>query len=102
MLDEQVVQVTDELRGQLLLVGRVGIDRLPRLREIVDEARERNDERLAEERGLRAEVTEEQVFGDAGRLGDLASRRAAVVLTSEQCREPRREEVDAAPPSAAA
>ena len=34
--------------------------------------------------GLRAEVAEEQVLGDAGRLGDLAGRRAAVVLTGEQ------------------
>ena len=45
---------------------------------------ERNDERLAEERGLRAEVAEEKVLGNAGRLGDLAGRRAAVVLTREQ------------------
>ena len=36
------------------------------------------------ERGLRAEVAEQQVLGNAGRLGNLASRRAAVVLTREQ------------------
>ena len=84
VLDEQVVQPADELRGQLLLVGFLGNDRHPRLAEVVDETREGHDERLAKERGLRTEVAEQQVLGDAGRLRDLLRGRAAVVLPREE------------------
>ena len=84
MFDEQVVQLSDELARQLLLVGLLGDQRHPGFAEAVDEAREGNNERLAKERGFRTEVTEQQVLRDAGCLGDLAGRRAAVVLTREQ------------------
>ena len=84
VFDEHVVELPDEMPGQLLLVGLLGDDRLPRPAEIVDEAGEGKDEGLAEQRRLRAEVTEEQVFGDAGGLGDFTRRGAAVVLAGEE------------------
>ena len=38
VLDEQVVELTDEPPSQVLLVGLLGDDALPRLAEVVDEA----------------------------------------------------------------
>ncbi len=84
MLDEQVVQFADELFRELLLAGRLRVHRPPRLAEVVNEARERHDECLSEERGFRTEVPKEQVLGHAGRLGDLPRGGAAVVLLGEQ------------------
>src|ERR1700758_1705955 len=49
MLDEQVVELPDELPGQLLLLGLLGDDRLPRSAEFVDEAGEGQDEGLAKQ-----------------------------------------------------
>ena len=84
VLDEHVVELPDELPGQLLFVGLLGNDGLPRPAEVVDEVRERQHEGLPEQAGLGAEVAEQQVLGDAGGLGDLARRGAAVVLPREQ------------------
>ena len=60
MFDEHVVELPDEMAGQLVFVGLLGDDRLPRPAEVVDEAGEGNDQGFAEQGGLRAEVTEEQ------------------------------------------
>ena len=84
MFYEHVVELPDEMPGQLLLVGLLGDDRLPRPPEFVHEAGERYDEGLAEQRRLRTEVAEQQVFGDARGLGDFTRRGAAVVLAGEQ------------------
>ena len=81
---QHVVQSADELPGELFLVGLLGDDGLPRLAEIIDEVRERQHERFAEQSGLRAEMAEEQILGDTGGLGDLAGRGAAVILAREQ------------------
>src|ERR1700751_5652264 len=84
MLDEYVVELSDEKPGQLLFVGFLGNDGLPRLAEAVDEACEGQHEGFPEHPGLRAEVTEQQVLADSGRLGDFARRRAPVVATGKQ------------------
>ena len=84
MFDEYVVELSDETPGQLLLAGLIRNDRLSRPAEIVDEAGEGHDEGLTEQRRLRTEVTEQQVFGDAGGLSDFPCRGAAVVLPGEE------------------
>ena len=84
MFDEHVVELPDEEPRQLFLVGFLGNDGLPRLTESVDEVRERQHQGFPKQSGLRAEVTEEQVFADAGGLGDLARGGAAVILAGEQ------------------
>ena len=84
MFDENVVELTDEMPGQLLLVGFLGDDGLPRLAEIVDEVREREHERFSEQSGLRPEVAKQQILADSGRLGDFTRRRAPVVLAGEK------------------
>ena len=72
------------MSSQLLLVGLLGDHRLPGPAEFVDEAREGQHECLAEQRRLRTEVAEQQVFGDAGGLGDFTRRGAAIVLAGEE------------------
>ena len=84
MFGEHVVELPDEVPRQLVLVGLLGNDRLPRPAEFIDEAGEGKDERLAEQGRLRAELPEEQVLGDAGGLGDLTRGGAAVVLAGEE------------------
>ena len=84
MFDEYVVELADEMPGQLVLVGLLRDDRLPRPAELVDEAGEGKDQGFAEQSRLRAEVTEEQIFIDTGGLGNFARRRAAVVLAGEE------------------
>ena len=84
MFHEHVVELSDEMAGQLVFVRLLGDDRLPRPAEVVDEAGEGNDHGLAEQGGLRAEVTEEKGFGDASSLSDLAGGGTAVVLTGEE------------------
>ena len=84
VLDQDVVEVSDELPRQLLFVGLFGDDGLPCLTEVVDEVRERQTRASRNKTGLRAEVAEEQVFADAGGLGDLAGGGAAVILAGEQ------------------
>ncbi len=84
VLDEYVVELPDEKAGQLLFVGLLGNDGLPRLAESVDEAGEGQHEGLPKQAGLRAEVTEQQVFADSGRLCDFARRGAAVIAAGEQ------------------
>ena len=49
MFDEHVVELPDEMSGQLLFVGLFGDDRLPGLAEFVDEAGERQHEGFAEQ-----------------------------------------------------
>src|ERR1700756_423080 len=84
VLDEHVVELPDEMPGQLLLLGVLRYQRLPCPAEFVDEAGEGYDEGLAEQRRLRTEVAKQQVLGDAGGLGDLARGGAAVVLAGEE------------------
>ena len=84
MFHEHVVELSDEVAGQLVFVRLLGDNRLPRPAEVVDEAGEGNDHGLAEQGGLRAEVAEEQGFDDAGGLSDLAGGGAAVVLAGEE------------------
>jgi hypothetical protein len=72
MFDDHVVDAFDEMARQLVFVGLLGNDRLPRRRELVDDARERENERLTKQSCFRAEMPEEEVFGDACALGDLS------------------------------
>ncbi len=58
MLDEHVVELPDEMPGQLFLVCLLGDDRPPRPAEFVDEGGEGKDKGFAEQGRLRAEVTE--------------------------------------------
>ena len=51
---------------------------------IVHELDERDDQRLAEQHGLGAEVTEDQRLRDPGPIGQLARRRVAVAPAGEQ------------------
>ena len=59
MLDEHVVQLPDEMPGQLVFVGLFRDDGPPRLGELIDEAYKRNDKGFTEQGCLRAEVAEE-------------------------------------------
>ena len=52
----------------------------PGLTEPGDERRERQDQCFAEQPGLGPEVAEQQIFGDAGGLRDLAGGGAALVV----------------------
>ena len=85
MFDEHVVELRNEKPSQLLLVGLLGDHRLPGPAEFVDEVHEGHHECLAEQRRLRPEVAEQQVFGDAGGLGDFTGGGAAIVLAGEEC-----------------
>jgi hypothetical protein len=48
VLHEHVIELPDEMPGEVLFVGLLGDDRLPGAAEFVDEAGERQDEGLAE------------------------------------------------------
>jgi len=84
MLNEYVVELPYELPRQLLFVGFLGHDGLPRPAEVVDEVREGQYEGFPEQAGLGAEVAEQQIFAHPCGLGDLARRGAAVVPPGEQ------------------
>ena len=83
MLDEDVVELPDEKSRKVILVGLLRDDGCPRAIEFRHEVDERRDERLAEQSCLRAEMAEKQMFRDAGGIGDLTSRGAAVILPGE-------------------
>ena len=72
------------MAGQFVFVGLLGNECLPLEGELVDDAREREHQRLPKQSGLGAEVPEQQVFGDACAFGDLARCGAAIVLAGEQ------------------
>jgi hypothetical protein len=84
VFDEYVVELADEKPGQLLFVGFLGDDGLPRLAESVDETGEGQYQGFPKQPGLRSEVTKQKVFADSGGLGDFARRGAAVVAAREQ------------------
>jgi len=84
VLDQHVIEAADEVPGQFLLVGVLGDQGLPCAAEILDEIGERRHQRLVEQPGLGAEVPEQQVLGDARRIGDLSGGGAAVILAGEQ------------------
>ncbi len=84
VFDEEVVELPDEAPSQLLFVGLLVDDSVPRAAEVVDEFGERQDQGFAEQPCLRAEVAEQQMLGNACGFGDFTRRRAAVVLAGEQ------------------
>ena len=56
MLDEHVVEASDEMPGQLIFVGLLGDDFPPGQAEFVDKAGEGNHQGFAEQGCLRAEI----------------------------------------------
>ena len=65
MFDEHVVELPDEMAGQLLLVGLLGDDRLPRPAEFSTKSVNGKTRASRNSAGLGAEVAKQQILGDA-------------------------------------
>ena len=75
---EELVDVGDVPLREVGITQMVELTRPVPLGPIVHELHERDDQRLAEQNGLRAEIAEDQGLGDLGVIGELTGRRIAI------------------------
>ena len=61
MVQKDVVELSDELSGQVLLVGVLGNNRLPRLSESIDEAGKGSNKGFAKQGCFGAEIAERAI-----------------------------------------